>query len=271
MSSAATTLSPIHAAMVPVSQGSLVVSVHDIAPSSREVTEKIVSELLRRGVTFCSLLVVPNYHHAGSITTDRELGIWLRELESRGIEIVIHGYFHERPRCQHESAREKFITRFYTSDEGEFYDLDYEEAFRRITQAREEFATVGLSPRGFIAPAWLLNSEGERAAADAGMEYTTRIGSVRDLRSRKDFPARSLVYSVRNSWRRVTSLAWNSTLFLAANQRPLLRLSIHPPDYSHPEIWGQIVRFVDQVLAGRTATTYAAWIDEQRAQRNSCC
>jgi hypothetical protein len=57
MSSAATTLSPIHAAVIPVSQGSLVVSVHDIAPSSREVTEKIVSELLRRGVTFCSLLV----------------------------------------------------------------------------------------------------------------------------------------------------------------------------------------------------------------------
>jgi uncharacterized protein len=271
MSSAATTFPAIPAAIARLSKGSLVVSVHDIAPSSRETTGKIVSELSRRGVAVCSLLVVPNYHHAGSLTADREPGIWLRELEGRGNEIVIHGYFHERPRRAHESPREKFITRFYTRDEGEFYDLAYDEALRRITQAREEFAAVGLSPRGFIAPAWLLSAEAERAARDAGMEYTTRLRSVRDLSSRKDFAARSLVYSVQNRWRRVTSLAWNSAAFLAVNQQPLLRLSIHPPDYTYPEIWGQIVRFLDQLLAGRNATTYAAWIDEQRAHVNGYC
>lgn len=271
MSSAVTTLSPIHAATVRVRRGSLVVSVHDVAPSSRETNEKIISELSRRGVTACSLLVVPNYHHAGSITDDRELGIWLRELEGRGHEIVIHGYYHERPRRERESVREKLMTRFYTQDEGEFYDLGYDEAFRRITRAREDFAALGLSPRGFIAPAWLLSSEGERAAIDGGMEYTTRLGSVRDLRSGKDFSAASLVYSVRDRWRRTASLAWNSTLFLVANQQPLLRLSIHPLDYQYPEIWAQIGRFIDRVLPGRSPTTYAAWIDEQRARLNGCC
>src|SRR2546422_10739284 len=84
MSSAVTTLSPIHAAAARLSKGSLVVSVHDVAPSTRETAEKMISELSRRGVTACSLLVVPNYHHAGSIVGDRELGIWLRELEGRG-------------------------------------------------------------------------------------------------------------------------------------------------------------------------------------------
>ena len=264
MSSAATTLSPIHAATARLTTGSLVVSIHDIAPSTRETADRITSELSRRGVTHCSLLAVPNYHHAGSALADRDLGIWLRELEGRGHEIVIHGYFHDRPRRTNETSREKFMTRFYTDDEGEFFDLSYDEALSRIKQAREEFVSLGLAPRGFIAPAWLLSSDGERAAKDAGMEYTTRLGSVRDLIRGKTFGARSIVYSVRNQWRRTASLAWNAALFLAAKQQPLLRLSIHPPDYTHAEIWNQILRFLDQLLIGRTVTTYAAWIDEQR-------
>lgn len=265
MSSAATTLSPIHAAGLRVSKGSLVVSIHDVAPSTRDTAEKIVSELSRRGVATCSLLVVPNYHHAGSILDDRELGIWLRELEGRGHEIVIHGYFHDRPRRIGESPREKFMTRFYTDDEGEFFDLPYDEARRRIAQAREEFRSLGFASRGFIAPAWLLSAEGERAATDAGMEYTTRLGTVRDLQKSTTFSARSVVYSVRNQWRRTASLAWNAALFLATKQQPLLRLSIHPPDYAHPEIWKQILRFIDQTLVGRNVTTYSGWIEEQRA------
>ena len=269
MSSAATTLAQIPVAAAGLSHGSLVVSIHDIAPSTLKTVEQIVSDLSRRGVTHCSLLAVPNYHHAGSALADRELGIWLRELEGRGHEIVIHGYFHDRPRRGNETAREKFMTRFYTDDEGEFFDLSYDEALRRIARGREEFVSLGLAPRGFIAPAWLLSSEGERAAKDAGMEYTTRLGSVRDLIHGETFAARSIVYSVRNQWRRTASLAWNAALVLAAKQRPLIRLSIHPPDYTHAEIWNQILRFLDQLLSGRTVTTYAAWIDEQRARINS--
>ena len=123
MTSAATTLSPLQAAAADLSKGALVVSIHDVAPSTRETADQITSELSRRGVTHCSLLAVPNYHHAGSILSDRDLGIWLRELEGRGHEIVIHGYFHDRPRRVNETSREKFMTRFYTDDEGEFFDL----------------------------------------------------------------------------------------------------------------------------------------------------
>ena len=267
MTSAATTISAIPAVPVRLSQGSVVVSVHDIAPSTRAIAEKMIAELARRGVATCSLLVVPNYHHAGTIAADRELQIWLRELEGRGHEIVIHGYFHERPRRENETAREKLLTRFYTDDEGEFFDLPYDDALNRITRAREEFHSLGLAPRGFIAPAWLLSAEGERAARDAGIDYTTRLSTVRDLMREKNMHARSLVYSVRNQWRRTASLAWNAALFIAAKQHQLVRLSLHPPDYSHREIWNQILRFVDELLAGRTATTYAAWIDEQRAIR----
>ena len=159
----------------------------------------------RHGVRVCSILVVPDYHHEGLFARHREFVTWLRGLEAEGHEIVIHGYFHERPRARNEMLGDKFITRFYTQDEGEFYDLSYEEALRRITRARDEFRALGLKPRGFIAPAWLLGNEAEQALRDAELEYTTRLRTICDLRSDSTFPARTLVYSVHNNWRRALS------------------------------------------------------------------
>src|ERR687888_449204 len=101
---------------------SLVVSLHDVAPSTQQITSNIISELVRHGVRVCSLLVVPDYHHEGLFAKRPEFVTWLRALEADGHEIVIHGYFHERPPQTKETLRAKFLTRFYTRNEGEFYD-----------------------------------------------------------------------------------------------------------------------------------------------------
>src|ERR1700693_4399781 len=181
-SAVATQFLPVVAA-ASATEDFLVVSIHDVAPSTRPIVEKIISELSAKGIRHCSLLVVPDYHHQGASMQDRQFVSWLRNLEAAGNEIVIHGYFHERPTQARESFLEKFVTQTYTQGEGEFYDLEYDEAFRRIKTARDEFVANGLNPRGFVAPAWLLSAEGERAARDAEMEYTTRVRTMRDLRS----------------------------------------------------------------------------------------
>src|SRR5262249_57501280 len=141
------------------------------------------------------------------------------------------------------------------------------EGFGRIKDGSDEFRAASLKPRGFVAPAWLLSSQGERAARDAEMEYTTRLRTVRDLRSGETFHARSLVYSVRNGWRRGTSVMWNAALVRIGQNTPLMRLSIHPPDFSHPAIWGQIVSLITEMSAGMTATTYRNLIAAQRLNR----
>ena len=246
---------------------SIIVSLHDVAPCTQQVTSTIMSELSAHGVEVCSVLVVPDYHHQGFFARHPEFVAWLRELEADGHEIVIHGYFHERPPQTDETLRDKFMTRFYTQNEGEFYDLDYDEALRRITTARDEFRALGFKPRGFIAPAWLLGNDAEQAVRDAELEYTTRLRTVCDLRSESTFAARTLVYSVRNNWRRSLSRAWNAALFRLLKTKPLLRISIHPPDYSQPAIWKQILSFIGTAKAARTATTYQDWIAEQRLKR----
>ncbi len=237
-------------------QRALVVSIHDVAPSTREKTERVLTHLARHRVDNTSLLVVPDYHLRGRSMEDPDFRAWLREQEARGHEIVIHGFFHQRARGAKEDARSKVVTRFYTADEGEFYDLGYEEARRLITQGREDFERHGFHPHGFIAPAWLLGAEAARAAIDAGMSYTTTLRTVRDFARDRTVFSQSLVYSVRSGWRRTMSLAWNRSLFRRLAGNPLLRLGIHPPDLEHPAIWEQITMLIDEALIDRQPMTY---------------
>jgi hypothetical protein len=164
---------PMLAAETP--RRSFIVSLHDVAPCTHQASARIIEELKRAGIRTTSLLVVPNYHRQGSAVEDKNFVSWLRDLEARGHEIVIHGYFHERPRRAGERISEKFMTRFYTHDEGEFFDLDYNEAFPRITKARDEFKAARLSPIGFVAPGWLTTRGNARRVMP---ECNTPLGST---------------------------------------------------------------------------------------------
>jgi hypothetical protein len=244
-------------------QRALVVSIHDVAPATQPRVTEMLRDLDSLGVTRTSLLVVPDYHRRGRSMADASFCAWLRELQGRGHEVVLHGFFHERLRQPNESSRDKFVTRFYTADEGEFYDLGYEEARARLEEARREFAERDFEPRGFVAPAWLLGAEAERAVIDAGMTYTTTLRRVRDFVARQEFASQSLVYSARSSWRRGVSLGWNRWLFSRLTSNALLRLSLHPPDLEHAGIWRQVRAFVAAALRDRTATTYQEWLTQE--------
>jgi predicted deacetylase len=241
----------------------LVISIHDVAPVTRARVEQMLAQLSDAGVSHCSLLVVPDYHHSGRSLREPAFVGWLRELSVRGHEIVLHGFYHQRARQSGESARQKVITRVYTADEGEFYDLDYKEALRLLHEARDEFAAQGLHPRGFIAPAWLLGAEAERAAIDAGFGYTTTLQGVRDFASGEEFPSQSLVYSTRSDWRCAVSLFWNRMLFRWLTSNPLLRLSLHPPDVDHAGIWRQILALTRKAVRDRRPTTYQEWLRQE--------
>ncbi len=224
----------------------------------------MLAQLAERGVPCCSLLVVPDYHHTGSSLGDPAFTAWLKELDGRGHEIVIHGFYHQRARRAGETARQKVVTRLYTADEGEFYDLDYEEASRLIRAAQGEFVAAGFHPTGFIAPAWLLSTETERAASEAGLRYTATLTAVRDFVSGAEFLSQSLVYSVRSDWRCAVSLFWNRALFRRLTRNPLLRLGLHPPDLEHRGVWRQINALVTRALRNREPMTYQGWLDSQR-------
>ena len=239
----------------------LVVSIHDVSPFTLEPARAILEELRALGVGRTSLLVVPDHHQRGNFLRDKPFCEWLVARCGEGHEAVIHGYYHKRERVPGETPLQKFMTRAYTADEGEFYDISEERALLLVTKAQQEFAGLGLHPRGFIAPAWLLSDGGEQALRKAGVRYTTRIASVLDLKNNITHPARSMVYSVRSAWRRGASLTWNAALFRRLKPQPLLRVSIHPPDLGHAKIWRQIAGCVALALEDRAPMTYWDWLN----------
>jgi len=242
----------------------LVVSIHDVSPRTRPRTEVILADLARVGVCQTSLLVIPDHHHHGNVSDDPDFARWLSAACEAGHEAVLHGYFHLRENKPGDGPWKKFLTRSYTAGEGEFFDLGRTEAGRLLDQGRRDLAACGVSPTGFIAPAWLLGDEAEEAACAAGFEYTTRIATVHDFVSGITHASRSQVWSVRAAWRRACSLVWNALLFHTTSGAQLTRIGIHPPDWDHPPIRQQILRLAEMSLATRKPTTYAGWLSQTR-------
>ena len=122
-------------------------SVHDIAPSTRAIAEENDRGIgATPALRPCSLLVVPNYPITARdpIAADRELQIWLRELEGRGHEIVIHPDISTSDRAARlETAREKLLTRFTQMMKANFSISHTTMRWNRITRAREEFHSLG--------------------------------------------------------------------------------------------------------------------------------
>lgn len=237
---------------------SLAVSIHDVSPLTRGATDAMLRDLAAAGVPRTSLLVIPDHHRRGTVSGDPAFGAWLREREAEGHEIVLHGYYHRREPGRGGGLRQRLITEHYTAGEGEFFDLGYGEARARLQAGKEMLSAYDVA--GFIAPAWLLGEEAERAARDEGFAYTTRLGGVLDLRSGRPTPSQSLVYSVRSGWRRQVSLGWNAWLAARLRANPLARLGLHPPDWEHPAIKAQALRLASGAARERKVIRYRDWV-----------
>jgi hypothetical protein len=249
------------------SSRALVVSIHDVSPHTFPAVQQIVAALEEIGVSAMSLLVVADHHRRGHIFDDPAFCQWLQQRAAKGDEIVMHGYHHVRDQHPHESLADKITTRLYTKHEGEFYDIGGADALRIVNEARLEFRKLGLNPRGFIAPAWLLSAGASVALRTLGMEYTTRLRTVEDLAFGRVYESQSLCWSIRAGWRRLLSRLWNPSLYRKLKVNPLLRIAIHPPDIQHPAVWRQIIQLTTLSLADRIPVTYLRWVQARRASK----
>ena len=229
----------------------------------------MLEDLADVGVSTTSLLIIPDHHHRGRIDGDERFSSWLRGAVARGHEAVLHGFHHHRPRKSGEGMATRLITRSYTAGEGEFFDLSFREASDLLCEGRRALANCGVTAEGFIAPAWLLGGDAEKAVREEGFAYTTRIGMVIDCRTGVSYSSRSMVYSVRAGWRRAMSLVWNEVLFRRLNNVSLLRVGLHPPDWKHRTIRRHILKCIRLTLRNREATTYREWLARTRLTSSS--
>jgi hypothetical protein len=242
---------------------SLIVSLHDAHPGSQAQIAEQVAFLASYGITRSSILVVPEFHHGGSLFHDKAFCDAVSGWQAQGHEIVLHGYFHDRRESPPENLSTVFWTRLYTNREAEFLDLPMETARLRLERGRALFESLGWRATGFVAPAWLMGGGLTNLLAEMGFAYTTRVGEIIPLLPglNRIRASQSLCYSTRAGWRRVASGVWNKYLYGRLRGTDLVRLSLHPRDLEFPLIRRQI----DQILRaslkrGFQPTTYGDYV-----------
>jgi predicted deacetylase len=242
---------------------SLIVSLHDAHPGSHAQIAEQVAFLADYGIKRSSILVVPEFHHRGSLLNDRAFCAAVSSWQDQGHEIVLHGYFHDRRESPPEKLATLFWTRLYTNREAEFLDLPRDSARQRLEKGRALFELLGWRSTGFVAPAWLMAEGLTNLLAELGFSYTTRVGEIIPLLPgvNRVKSSQSLCYSTRAGWRRFASGVWNKYLYGRLRETELVRLSLHPADLEFPLMRRQI----DQILRaslkrGFQPTTYGEYV-----------
>lgn len=244
----------------PISRSSLterrlVVSIHDLRPGVQDVCSGLIGNLAALGVDRTSLLVVPDWKSDSSEGLREDFVSWLKRLEDRGHEIVLHGLNHSADRPG-RGVKDFVARRLYTNSESEFHGLDGDEAERRLRRGMELFRDAGFAPGGFVAPAWLMSDGTLSVLGRLGFEYTTTWGGILDLARMRMHRAPCIVWSSRAGWRTAISLVWVRLWSRVNRGAQILRIAVHPPDIAQERCLASVLRTVDRAGRGRIAATY---------------
>lgn len=242
----------------------LCISIHDVAPATWSLCERLMQAVHAVADVPLTLLVVPAFHRL-PVTDTAHYERALERCQARGDELALHGYVHldEAPRAKR--LRERYLREVFTTREGEFSALTAGEAAARIEQGLGWFAQRGWPVSGFVAPAWLLSAGAWDALRQFPFAYTTTMRHVYLLPEHRKLAAPSLTYTARNAAGRFLSSRVNDFLAGAQRTRPLTRLALHPADARHPELMRHCQQLVARLLEHREPMTKAAF-----AAREAC-
>lgn len=240
----------------------LVVSIHDVAPAYWSQTKAIVEHLDGIGVKRQSLLVIPNFRGREPISENLPFLDWLRERRHQGDEILLHGYEHVGVGTP-VTIMEKIRARWQTQGEGEFLTLTYNEASRRIKLGMKMLGDASIEATGFVAPAWMINPDGLRAATDLGFQYTNNYFNVQDLTTRRSFIVPSLVFGP-GALNEDLGIALQTMLSKFLHRAPVLRVILHPPCVENPARFEKILSILKTQRLDREPITYSELLNHSK-------
>jgi uncharacterized protein len=232
----------------------IVVSVHDVAPATRAVCQRQVSDLEDLGVR-ASLLVVPGPWREPLVADDPGFGEWLRACSLRGHEISQHGWDHRAGGTA--SLARRSVDRAAARGSAEFWALDQSEAARRLTWGRAVLESEGISPAGFTAPGWLTSSGTRSALVSLGYRYTTTHSAVIDLRSGTRHRAFAFCHRAGGRAERPGAMVLTAAVRLLPSLGAPVRVAMHPDDLARPRLNDEALLAIEEALArGARSLTY---------------
>lgn len=234
------------------------VSIHDVSPAWQEEVELALEAAHAHGVK-PALLVVPDFHGKASLADHPDYCERLRQLQSEGHEIYLHGYYHQARTWEQASAataaasgtargaangtvarlRHVFAQKVVSGGEAEFSDVSHEEALHRLDEGERMLRDAGLAIRGFVAPAWSMPAWVHALLGQRGYSFSEDHTRVYDPANQRSRASLVLNYASRTPGRLLSSVAWCRIARPARRVLPA-RIAIHPADMKYALLRAEI-------------------------------
>lgn len=239
------------------------VSLHDVSPAwEREID--LALELCHARRIRPALLVVPDFHGAAPLAHAPAFAARLAALEADGHEVLLHGFFHrsgagDAPRAAPspggDDGRPGRLGRFYaqkvvSGGEAEFSDVGRAEAEARLDEGLRVLRDAGLSPTGFVPPAWSMRPWLRPLLAARGLAFTEDHAFVYDTARGARRLSLVLNYASRTAGRLLSTVAFNRVARPAAWALPT-RVALHPADLRFRLLRSELEGLLDWASAGR--------------------
>lgn len=238
---------------------SLIVSVHDVAPSTSWATRYWSGELDRRDVP-ATFLVVPGPWEGPSFRFDRELVAWLHERAVRGDEIAQHGWTHRRGNGG--APWRRAVGAIAARGCAEFWALEESEAYRRASLGQDALRSAGFDPVGFTPPGWLAAPGAVRSLRRLGFRYSTSQRSILDLHRGVRHAVVALSQRPDGLGQAVGAAYTAATARLLMRHDRSVRIALHPRDLGHPRLVAASLEAINTALElGARPQTYEAFVN----------
>ncbi len=134
--------------------------------------------------------------------------------------------------------------------------LELGEARRRIDRGIEVLEAWGLSPVGFVPPAWLFGPGTMNLLRERGLAITEGFWIIGDAVSGRRLFAPALSWSTAKPWRSVATVGVAALRLRMERSRSVVRVAIHPPDIDVPSVARSLRATLERLLATREVVSY---------------
>ncbi|HEY9519721.1 MAG TPA: DUF2334 domain-containing protein [Gemmatimonadales bacterium] len=228
------------------------VCIHDATPAFAAETRVMIrdlSPLLGRHLSFA---VVPNWHGEWPLAEHPD---FCRLVRNASEELLLHGYFHQRPRGRGP------IT-WLGEGCDEMNGLDPEQTRHTLARGQQVFTEVfGEPARGFLAPGWQPGQVGRWNGRPQGLEHVLGFFSLESWDGRS-VPLATSTWDC-GRWGGLGHLGHGIGRLLRSLDRRVPTLAIHPRDLVRG-FWPKILRLTRKLLETGHQPSTAAGLLEAR-------
>jgi uncharacterized protein len=207
-----------------------------------------------RGVT-PALLVVPNWHGDWPLERYPDFMQWVRSRANEGAEVFLHGERHDEVGLS-RGWRDEWRAFGKTAREGEFLTLEAPAARERVERGLALFTRLGLTPIGFVPPAWLARDSCVGVIGALGLSFFEDDATITNLTSRSRYHSPVVRWSARTPLRARGSVLVANARWRTQRTAPYARIALHPSDLDSPITTRSVEQSLDRWLAERRPSRY---------------